>query len=109
MEPTLIKNNKDIKNQKKVIIALVFIFICLFIGTSYSLLTSFDETEEVITFKAGDLNLEVKTSTDTTVTLKDELPKLEEEVTDPIILNMKNTGSLEICEYRLKLVADDFI
>ena len=60
-EPNLIKKegitDNAISKQRKILIFSVLCVVTLFLGTSYSLLTNFDKTDDVVSFKTGDLNM----------------------------------------------------
>ncbi len=104
MEPKLIR--KDIKYQKKTLIIVSLLVISLFVGGSFALLSSSDETEEVVTFKTGNFNLEVATAG--TLSLDGEVPKSYDDgfKNSDITLTLTNTGSLEIGKYEVKLDGD---
>ncbi len=104
MEPKLIR--KDINYQKKILVIVSVLVISLFIGGSFSLLSSSDETEEVVSFKTGNFNLEVATTG--TLSLEGELPKSYDDgfKNNDITLTLTNTGSLEIGKYEVKLEGD---
>ncbi len=104
MEPKLIR--KDIKYQKKTLIVVSLLVISLFVGGSFALLSSSDETEEVVTFKTGNFNLEAKTTG--TLSLDGEVPKSYDDgfKNNDITLTLTNTGSLEIGKYDVKLEGD---
>ncbi len=105
MEPELKK--KEFQNQKKILIIVSVLVISLFLGSSFSLLTSHEETGEVINFKTGDLNMQV-TSVGT-LNLNEELPKSDEDAlanSEEITLTLHNNGSLEIGKYEIKLVSN---
>ena len=104
MEPKLIR--KDIKYQKKTLAIVSVLVISLFIGGSFALLSSSDETEEVVTFKTGNFNLEVTTTG--TLSLDGEVPKSYDDgfKNSDITLTLTNTGSLEVGKYEVKLDGD---
>ncbi len=104
MEPKLVR--KDIKYQKKTLMIVSLLVISLFIGGSFALLSSSDETEEVVTFKTGNFNLEVATTG--TLSLDGEVPKSYDDgfKNNDITLTLTNTGSLEIGKYDVKLEGD---
>ena len=104
MEPKLIR--KDIKYQKKTLAIVSVLVINLFIGGSFALLSSSDETEEVVTFKTGNFNLEVTTTG--TLSLDGEVPKSYDDgfKNSDITLTLTNTGSLEVGKYEVKLDGD---
>ncbi|MBQ8892743.1 MAG: hypothetical protein IJ068_07780 [Bacilli bacterium] len=113
MEPSLLKkSDKNINIQKKYLVIAVFLMVTLFMGSSYSLLTNFDNNGwEVISFKDNDLNLTLSSSNP--VLLKGSMPMSEEEGLkgDAITLTFTNTDALlgnsknlNIKKYEIKLI-----
>ena len=103
-QPKLVKVDSK---QNKILIIVSLLIITLFIGTSYSLLSSNDTIEDAIVFKTGDLKLEL--TGDNNLTLDSEYPKSDEEGKEnkAIKLTFKNTGTIDICNYEVKLVSDN--
>ena len=62
-EPKLIKKfsitDIAMMKQKKFLIIAIMCVVTLLVGSSYALLTNFDKTDEVVTFKTGNLNMTV--------------------------------------------------
>lgn len=109
-EPKLIKKNTltemIIAKQKKYLIIAIFCVITLFVGSSYALLTNFDKTDDVVTFKTGNLNMTVN---NTLINLEGKLPESDTNGllnATPITLTLTNTGTMFIDGYEVKLVSD---
>ena len=100
-------DKKDIKKEKYILILMIFTIVVLLIGSSYALLTNYDETNEIVTFKTGNLNMSVQADT---IDLSGKLPESDESGllnSEPIIINLTNTGTMNIKGYDLKLVSED--
>ena len=100
--------NAIIDKQKKILVVSVFFVITLFISSSFALLTSFDQTEEVIVFSTGNLHMTIN-NTDGLVNLSNKLPINDEiglEEAIPITLILSNTGTILIDGYEISLVSD---
>ena len=112
-EPRLIKKASltevAIKKQKQILIIAVICVITLFIGSSYALLTNFDKTDNVVTFKTGNLNMSVN-NTDGLINLNNKLPESDEtglQNATPVVLTLTNTGTIDIMKFEVKLVKED--
>ena len=68
-------DKKDIKKEKSILILMIFTILVLLIGSSYALLTNYDETNEIVTFKTGNLNMSVQADT---IDLSGKLPESDE-------------------------------
>ena len=105
--------DKTIKEQRKVLIIATFFLVTLFFGSSYALLTNFDTKENAINVATGNLNMSVGiTNTSGTAGAINLDGKLPENDTDglanatPVVITLKNTGTMNIMKYEVKLVAD---
>ena len=113
-EPSLIKKDKfqisdsAIKKQKRLLIISVISVVFLFIGSSYALLTNFDDTNTVMTVTTGKLTMAIN-SDQSLITLAGRIPEREasglaNSQAVPIILT--NTNPVVLAKYVVKLVAD---
>ncbi len=109
-EPNLIKKDgitdSAINKQRKILLFSVLCVVTLLLGTSYSLLTNFDKTDDVVNFKTGNLNMTVN---NTVINLENKLPESDEsglKNSTPAVLTLTNTGSLPIMKFDVKLVAN---
>ncbi len=109
-EPNLIKKegitDNAISKQRKILIFSVLCVVTLFLGTSYSLLTNFDKTDDVVSFKTGDLNMTVN---NTLINLENKLPETDDsglKNSKPVVLTLTNTGSLTIMKFDVKLITN---
>ena len=104
------KNNiteKIIEKEKKVLLIAILSVITLFIGTSYSLLINFDQTEDIITFQTGNLNMSV--SGGDSISIANKLPESDQDGLNnatPISLTFTNTGTITVGSYDVKLITD---
>lgn len=108
-EPILLKKNlneEDVQRQRKILIVITLLVGTLFIGSSYSLLTSFDTTDEVITVTTGEMNAEI--AIDGSINLNSEIPKKDVDgaKNKEVKITITNTGTIDIAKYEVKLVAN---
>ena len=109
-EPILVKKekltDKLMKKQNKVLIIAVFCILTVVIGSSYALLTNFDQTEEVITVSTGNLTMTIN---NVLVELNNKLPESDANGltnASPVTVTITNTGTMTIMKYELKLLND---
>ncbi|MBR3661212.1 MAG: hypothetical protein IKN63_04885 [Bacilli bacterium] len=108
IEPVLTKKkNLFIDKQKKILVFAVMAVVTLFVGSSYALLSNFDQTDDVVNISTGNLNMSVS---NTKLTLSSRYPITDElglsPATEPLSITLTNTGSLNIGEYDVKLIAE---
>ena len=113
-EPNLIKKDNIIisdgalKKQKRLLIIAVIGVVFLFLGSSYALLTNFDDTNTVMTISTGNLSMAINDST-SLVTLSDKIPETEVSGlanSTPVPLVLTNTSEVGLAKYVVKLIAD---
>ena len=109
-EPILVKKekltDKLMKKQNKVLIIAVFCILTVVIGSSYALLTNFDQTEEVVTISTGNLTMTIN---NVLVELNNKLPESDANGltnASPVTVTMTNTGTMNIMKYEVKLLND---
>ena len=109
-EPMLVKKEKLtdrlMKKKNKVLIIAVFFILTIVIGSSYALLTNFDQTEEVITISTGNLTMTIN---NVLVDLNNKLPESDANGltnASPVTVTVTNTGTMNIMKYELKLLND---
>ena len=98
--------NKAIKNQKLILVISVLCLVTLFIGTSYSLLTNFDNYDKnVTTIENNGYKLSVN-KTKNVINLTGMNPLNDEEgmKTKPITFTISNSGNKDINNLKIKLV-----
>ena len=116
MEPNLLKKNRtNYSIQNKYLIIAVFMIVTLFMGSSYALLTNFDNSGwEVLSFKDNDLNLTLRSSNP--IVLNDKFIQSDAEGlrNNPITLTFTNTDAilgdsknLNIKKYEIKLISKE--
>ncbi len=112
-EPIMKKKNgitdKAIQKQKQILVVAVLLVITLFIGTSYSLLTNFDQNNSVTEFVSGNLKLRVNDPLKGLISLSGTASSNDEEGLKnaiPMVLTFTNTGSQDIKKYVVKLEKD---
>ena len=105
--------DKTIKEQRKVLIIATFFLVTLFLGSSYALLTNFDTKENAVNVATGNLNMSVgitnTSGTPGTINLNGKLPENDTDGlanATPVVLTLKNTGTMNIMKYEVKLVTD---
>jgi len=115
MEPKIIKkdiqDDKIINNQKKILILSILCMVILLLSSSYAIMTNFSQKEDAITFSTGNLEMTILNGEETfsLINLNNKLPESDESglyTATVIPITLKNTGTMLIGEYTIKLVSD---
>jgi len=85
--------------------------VVLLLSSSYAIMTDYDQKEDAIVFKTGNLEMTILNGEETfnLINLNNKLPESDQSGLDTataIPITLKNTGSITIGTYDVKLVAE---
>ena len=115
MEPKIIKkdiqDDKSFNNQKKVLVLSILCMVVLLLSSSYAIMTNFSQKEDAITFSTGNLEMTILNGEETfsLINLNNKLPESDDSglaSSTVIPITLKNTGTMIIGTYEVKLVSD---